>query len=328
MKAVWKQTIRLTVLSLALSASLGVTQAQTVVNVAYGLPRDTFFGDFAEAFKVELERLSAGKFVVEPIPSYLGGNDRAAIESVQLGTIQMSLTSTAVAESFVTGTAVLDLPYIIRDVEHARIIQEGPIGEELLARYEAGGLVGVALGGADFRNVTTSSVPVRKASDLVGMKMRTMQSEVHLLAFKAMGTLPTPIAFPELYTALQTGTVDGEENPVSVVRTARLYEVQKHMSMTKHVFNNTVMLTSPEFWQTLSAEEQTWFRAAGKKGAAAQRERILGDERRFLDEMVAAGLDVIEDVDLDSFRAAVEPAYATYEQMFGKDLIARIRSAR
>src|SRR5690606_15658877 len=145
---------------------------------------------------------------------------------------------------------------------------------------EAGGVIGVALGGADFRNVTTTSVPVHKASDLQGMKMRTMQSDVHLLAFKALGTLPTPIAFPELYTALQTGTVEGEENPVSVIYTARLYEVQGHISMTRHVFNNVVLLASPEVWSTLSAEEQSWFREAGKKGAAAQRERILGDERR------------------------------------------------
>lgn len=321
--------LKRTILSLALACMAATSAfAQTNIRVAYGLPENSHFGDFTAAFKSELERLSGGKFQVEGLPSYLGGNERAAIEGVQLGTIESTLTTTATMENFVPETSVLDLPYLFRDTAHARAVQDGEIGEEILANYERYGIIGLAFGEAGFRNVTSSKRPVRTPQDMVGLKLRTMQSDVHLKAFRALGALPTPMAFAELYTALQTGTLDGQENPVAVIVPGRLYEVQKYYSPTQHVMTNIVMSLSPDVWSKLSDEEKGWFRQAARAGSAAERERIDRGGEDGLKLMRDNGVEVVDNVDVEAFRKVMEPLYVEFEARFGKEIIERIRAVQ
>ncbi|WP_378133957.1 DctP family TRAP transporter solute-binding subunit [Chelatococcus sp. GCM10030263] len=303
--------------------------AQTKIQVAYGLPENSHFGDFTKAFKKELQKVSGGKFVVEELANYLGGNERAAIEAVQLGTISATQTSTATMENFVPETAVLDLPYLFRDSAHARKVQDGEIGQEILAKYEQHGLIGLAFGEAGFRGITTSNKPIRKPEDMKGLKLRTMQSDVHLRAFRALGALPTPMAFAELYTALQTGTLDGQENAIAVMVPGRLYEVQKYLSPTQHVLTNIVMVLSPSIWNDLTDEEKGWFKQAARAGVEAERARIDKEQAEGLKLMKDSGLQVVDDVDVEAFRNVLEPLYGTYyEKQFGKNLIERIRAVQ
>jgi len=301
--------------------------AQERIELAYALSADSHFGDFASAFETELESLSGGKFDVVQMASHLGANERGTIEAVQLGTTQSAIVATATMTNFVPETGVLDLPYLFRDTAHARSVQDGEIGASILDTYQNYGLVALAFGEVGFRSITTSKVPVRTPADLKNLKIRVQQADDHLLAFEAMGALPTPMAFGELYTALQTGTLDGQENAISVMLPSRIYEVQKYYSPTNHMFTNTVFIVTPAVWEGLSDEEKGWFRAAAAKGIAAERARVDRELAEGLEIMKAAGVEIVDNVDVVAFAAAVEPAYEVYNTKYDADLITRIKAA-
>lgn len=317
------------IMALAVACTFaGPALAQTTIQVGYGLPRNSHLGDFVAAFKAEAEALSGGKLIINPVENYLGGNERAMIEGVQLGTMNGALMSTGTMQNFVPVTGVLDLPYIFRDSAHARAVQDGEIGQSVLAEYEKFNLVGVAFGEAGFRGITTSKRAIRTPADMSGLKIRTRQSEVDLRAFRELGALPTPMAFSELYTALQTGTLDGQENSIAIMLPARLYEVQKYFSATNHSLTNIVMVLSTDVWGKLSDEEKGWVKQAARKGVEAERARVDPDDAAGLKLMADNGVEIVGDVDLDAFRAKIEPAYRDFEATYGKDLIDRIKAVK
>lgn len=299
--------------------------AQTTLRAAYGLPKDSHFGDGFDAFAAELERLSNGKFKVQQLPSYQGGNERAIIESVQLGSLQLGAVASAALGNFVPEVEVLDLPFLFRDTAHARAVHDGPQGRELLAKVSEKGLIGLALGEAGFRHVTNNKRPISRPEDMSGVKIRTMQSDIPLTAFTALGSMPTPMSWSEVYTALQTGALDAQENAISIITASRVYEVQKHLSLTGHTFTNIVWIASPAIWNRLSEPEKGWFREAAAKGVAAERARVDRDNETGLAMLRQRGVTVTE-VDRNAFKQAVSSAYGAYEKRFGKELIDRIAS--
>ncbi|HEV7913633.1 MAG TPA: TRAP transporter substrate-binding protein DctP, partial [Albitalea sp.] len=179
-----------------------------------------------------------------------------------------------------------------------------------------------------FRHMTNNKRPIVHASDAAGLKVRTMENKVHMDGYKTFGLLPTPMAFPELFGALQQGTVDGQENPIPVILASKFSQVQKHLSLTGHVYSPAVLILSPKIWDKLSEADRKVFVAAAQKGAVAQRKKVNDDEANGIAQLKKDGMQVVDQVDSDSFRKAVAPAYTAFAKEFGADRISAIQAVK
>ncbi|MCE2985760.1 MAG: TRAP transporter substrate-binding protein [Burkholderiales bacterium] len=278
----------------------------------------------AVAFGEELARLTQGRYKVDLFPSGSLGGEREMVESVQLGTLDFVVTSTGPVGNFVPEVAITDIPFLFRDYSHARRVLDGAIGQELLDKFPAKGLVGLAWAENGFRHLTNNKRSVTTPKDLDGLKVRTMENAVHITAFRTFGALPTPMAFPELFTALQQGTVDGQENPIPVITSSKFGQVQRHLTLTGHVYSPALIMTSVQLFNGLSAADKKAFVDAARFGAAAMRKRVSDVEASGVAELRAQGVNVVENVDKAAFQAALAPAYKSYAVRFGQANIDRI----
>lgn len=302
-------------------------QAATEVTLGHTLSDSSHYSVGADAFKETLERLSDGEFTVNEHPSGSLGGERAMIEGLQIGTVDVVITSTGPLGNFVPETYVLDLPFLFEDYDQARCVLDGEIGEELLTRMNDHNLVGLAWSENGFRHMTNSLREINTPEDAEGLKVRTMENRVHQEAFRQMGANPTPMAFPELFTALQQGTVDGQENPITVIVATNFWEVQDHLSLTGHVYSPAAILGSPILLDGLSEEEREWFNQAAQASAEATREEVSRLEEEGVALLREKGMTVKTDVDPAPFQEAVEPAYEIYTEEYGSEMLDRIRAS-
>ncbi|MDP1998261.1 MAG: TRAP transporter substrate-binding protein [Rhodoferax sp.] len=306
----------------------GTAGAQTVMKISYSTAINSHYGVGSVAFCDEVEKGTQGRYKCQQFPNAALGGEREMIEAVQLGTQDLVNASTGALGNFVPEVKIVDIPFLFRDYEHARKVMDGPFGQDLLKKMTAKGLVGLAWTENGFRHMTNNKRPIVQASDASGLKIRTMENKVHLEGYKSFGILPTPMAWPEVFTALQQGTVDGQENPIPVILSAKLSQVQKHLSLTKHVYSPAVLIVSPNIWSKLSDSDKAIFQEAAKKGAEAQRKKVNDDERNGLAELRKDGVQIVENVNSESFRKAVAPAYANFAKEFGADKIAAIQAVK
>lgn len=303
----------------------GPALAQTQITIQHPLPLNSHYGAGASAFKEALERATNNRFRVN---IQRNDNEREAIESVQIGTIECSITSTGPVGNFVAETRNLDVPFLFRDTAHARGVLDSQIGQELLARFNARGLVGVVWMENGFRHLTNSRREVNAPADVRGLKVRTMENQVHMRAFTTLGALPTPMAFSELVPALQQGTVDGQENPIPVIVANNLNQVQRFLTLTGHVYSPAIMICNPATMGRLNAADRTAFMEAARAGAAANRARVTSDEQTGVDELRRRGMTGVTQVDSGAFQTALAPAFAEYERTLDGALLRRIREWR
>jgi tripartite ATP-independent transporter DctP family solute receptor len=324
---------RLPALALAAALAAGLTfswpvLAQTTLRINIALAQNSHYGVAIDTFARDVERRTQGRYKVLTFYSAALGAERESVEGVQLGTLDLTLTSTGPLPNFVPELAILDIPFLFRDYAHARAVLDGPIGQELLAKFPATGMVGLAWGENGFRHMTNSKRPVNVPEDLRGLKMRTMENPIHIEAYKQFGIRPTPMAFTEVFTALQQGTVDGQENPLSVITAAKLDQVQKYLSLTGHVYSPAVFLMNEAQWNKLSDADKQAFLDAAKEGVKANRARVDDDERKAVADLRAKGMTVSENVDKAKFRAALGPVYVDLAGRFGQANIDRIKNYR
>jgi TRAP-type transport system periplasmic protein len=282
----------------------------------------------AVAFAEEFGKRTAGRYKVDVFPSGSLGGEREMVESTQLGTLDFVITSTGPVGNFVPDTLITDIPFLFRDYTHARAVLDGPIGQEILAKFPAKGLVGLAWAENGFRHLTNSKRAVQLPADLAGVKLRTMENPVHMTAFRTLGAQPAPMAFTELFTALQQGTVDGQENPIPVIVSSKFGQVQKHLSLTGHVYSPALIMTGVGLFNGLPKADQDALREAAIAGAAAMRKRVNEMETSGVAELKAQGVQVVESVDKARFQQALAPAYTEYARKFGAANIERIREFR
>ncbi|WP_119353721.1 TRAP transporter substrate-binding protein [Azohydromonas sediminis] len=321
----------LTRIALAVAASvatIGAAQAQTVLKIGYATSKESHYGVGSTVFCDEMEKGTQGRYRCQQFPSSALGGEREMIEAVQLGTLDLVNTSTGPLGNFVPEVKIVDIPFLFRGYDHARKTLDGPIGEDLLAKMRAKNLIGLAWTENGFRHMTNNKRPIVKAEDAKGLKMRTMENKVHMDGYKTFGILPTPMPFPELFTALQQGTVDGQENPIPVILSAKFAQVQKHLSLTGHVYSPAVIILSPAVWNKLSDADKKVFVEAARKGAAAQRKKVNDDEANGIAQLRKDGMQVVENVDGESFRKAVATVFPEYAKEFGADRIAAIQAVK
>jgi len=322
---------RLFLVIAACGAALGLApaapaDAQTTLKMNISISQNSHYGVAIDAFAREVEARTGGRYKVQNFYSGALGAERESIEAIQLGTLDLTMTSTGPVPNFVPEIAILDIPFLFRDYAHARAVLDGPIGQDLLNKFPAKGIQALAWGENGFRHMTNSKRPVNTPDDLKGLKMRTMENPVHMQAYKAFGIIPTPMAFTEVFTALQQGTVDGQENPVSVITAAKLDQVQKYMTMTGHVYSPALILMNKAQWDKLSAADKQAFSDAEKEAVKANRARIDDDERKAVADLRSKGMTIVENVDKTKFQSALTPTYADFAKRFGQDNIDRIRN--
>jgi tripartite ATP-independent transporter DctP family solute receptor len=309
-----------------LALGIGGAQAQQELKLGYSLAPTSHYGVGATAMAEELARLSDGKFTIAQFPANALGGEREMVEGAQIGTVDLVITSTGPVGNFVPEVLLTDIPFLFRDYEHAHAVLDGPIGQEILDQFPNHGLVALAWGENGFRNLTNNVRPIRTPEDTKGLKVRTMENQVHMRAFQELGVLPTPMAFPELFTALQQGTVDGQENPIGVILSANFSQVQDHLTLTQHVYSPALIIMSPMAWEGLSDEEKLWFEQAAQAGAAAMRLKVREDADNGVATLKEQGMQVVEDVDRAAFEAALAPAFAEFAERFGQEKIDAIRN--
>ncbi|WP_205738345.1 TRAP transporter substrate-binding protein [Halomonas sp. 18071143] len=315
-----------TAMSAVATASIALhAQAATDISLGHTLSSTSHYSVGAKAFKETLERLSDGAFTVTEHASGSLGGEREMIEGLQIGTVDVVITSSGPLGNFVPETYVLDLPFLFENYDQARCVLDSEIGDELLEKMSDHDLVGMAWSENGFRHLTNSQREVASPEDANGLRVRTMENAVHQEAFRQLGARPTPMAFPELFTALQQGTVDGQENPITVIVATNFWEVQDYLSLTGHVYSPAIVLGSPILLDGLSDEERDWFMQAAAASVDATREEVSRLEREGVALLEANGMQVKTDIDPAPFQAAVEPAYEIFTSQYGSEMLDRIR---
>jgi tripartite ATP-independent transporter DctP family solute receptor len=318
-------------LTLVLATGIGTAAqvaAQTTLRINIAIAQNSHYGVAIDTFAREVEKRTGGRYKVQTFYSGALGAERESVEGVQLGTLDLTLTSTGPLPNFVPEVAILDIPFLFRDYAHARAVLDGTIGQELLAKFPPKGMVGLAWAENGFRHMTNSKHQVVQPDDLKGLKMRTMENPIHIEAYRQFGILPTPMAFSEVFTALQQGTVDGQENPLSVITSAKLDQVQKYLSLTGHVYSPAIFLMNKAQWDKLSDADKQTFLEAAKEGVKANRARVDEDERRAVADLRSKGMNVAENLDKAKFQAVLAPVYVDFGKRFGQANIDRIKNYR
>lgn len=301
------------------------SHAQTTLKMNITIQQNSHYGVAIDAFAREIEKRTNGRYKIHNFYAGALGAERESIEGVQLGTLDMTMTSTGPVPNFVPEVAILDIPFLFRDYAHARGVLDGPIGQEMLTKFDAKGLKALVWAENGFRHMTNSKHAVNSPADLKGLKMRTMENPVHIQAYKGFGIIPTPMAITEVFTALQQGTVDGQENPVSSIQGQKFDQVQKHLSLTGHVYSPAVILMSKPQWDQLSADDKKNFTEAAKEAVKVNRARIEDDERNGVAYFRSKGMQVVENVDRSKFQDVLAAVFVEFSKKFGEANIQRIR---
>lgn len=280
----------------------------------------------AMKFQELVSERSDGAITVEIFPNATLGDERTLLEGMQIGTVDMGVITNGPVSNFLEEMAVFELPFLFPSPEAAYSVLDGEIGQELLGRLEEVNLKGLAYAERGFRNLTNSKRPVATPEDLDGLRVRVMENPVYIDTFRELGADAVPMAWTEALTGMQQGTIDGQENPVGVVYSFKLNETQTNMTMTRHSYAPAIFVMGMPKWNQLSEDAQEIIADAAQEAAEYERALNAAQEGEQLEELKAAGMNVIEDADLSVFSEAVQPVYAKYGEKFG-DYLPRIQEA-
>lgn len=276
-----------------------------------------------KTFAEDVDSGSKGKIKVELYPNAQLGGDRELCEGVQMGTIQMAIPSTSALAGFDKRIQVLDLPYLFTTRKAAFEAVDGELGQKLNSYLQKKGFEVLGYQENGFRHVTNSKRPVKSPADLKGLKIRTMENPMHIAFFKELGANPTPMSWGELYTALQQGTVDAQENPYAMIDDGKFYEVQKYVSETGHVFSYEILIANKKFMDKLPSDLREVVVDAARKAIAAQRASLEKEEAAFKAKVTKAGLQANEltPEQKKPFVEATKKVYTQFEKDLGKEIM-------
>ncbi len=319
-----KTPIRLAALALACLLAAGTAQAQFQernFRLSSGSGKDHPTGAGITKMNACVQAKSGGKMKITPYWDNQLGNDNTATQSVRTGTIDMVLPSTAPLVPIVPEMGVLDLPFLFSNEAEADAVLDGKAGEFLSSKLPAVGLVNLAYWENGFRNATNNKRPITRIEDFSGLKMRVMQNPVYIDTFKELGTNAVPMAFSEVYSALETKTVDGQENPIALIENMKFYEVQKYLSLTRHSYAALAMLISKKTWDGLSAPEQDALKVCAAEGREEERKVSRARQGSLLDGMKAKGLQVneIPPADMQRIRDKVKVVWDRQAKTIGAE---------
>lgn len=264
---------------------------------------------FADAVKAK----SGGKLTVTIYPGGSLGGDLQTISAMRGGTIDATVTATSTLVGLVKDYSLFDLPFLFQNDAEAMAALDGPFGKRLEKALDDRGLVGLGYWGAGYRHLTNSKRPVNTVDDVKGLKIRVLQNPVFIDLWKALGANAVPMPFPEVYSALEQGTVDGQENPAATLVSAKLFEVQKFLSLTQHIYFIDSLLFSKPIWQKLNDEERKMIREAALEAETFGRVEVVAEDKANIDAMRGKmSVNAIAPAELEKFRAATKPVLDKY----------------
>jgi tripartite ATP-independent transporter DctP family solute receptor len=322
-----KTTLVAKLTGIALATLLSASAfAQINAKFAVTLSDKTHQGQGVARFVELVDKKSQGRIKIKPFYNGSLGNDVQVTSSLQGGTIEFTVPQTSTLTGMVKEFEILDFPFLFANEQDAEKVLDGATGQKLLDKLPAKGLVGLAYWENGFFNATNSKHPIQKWEDFQGLKFRAVQAKISQETVKALGANPVPLAVPELYTALETRTVDGQGTPSAVIAALKLNEVQKYLSLTKHSYGAFLPLVSKKFWDTLPPADQTILREAAVETRAFQRGVARDQAKNAETTMAAKGLQVndITPAERQRMRAQVKPVWDMFAKDVGTDLVAEV----
>ncbi len=307
--------------------------AQTVtMRVGIGLTEDSSEYKGLVKFKDLAEKYSNGSVNVQIYPSGQLGNDLTMTQQLQSGALESTIPSTSPLSNIIPDFALFDLPFLFKDGKVADTVLDGPVGQDILKELPAKNLVGLAYWENGFRDLTNSKHPIKTLADLQGIKLRVMQTPVHIAFWRALGANPTPMSFDQVFNALQQKVIDAQENPVQTIWSSKFYEVQKYVTLSNHVYTPFVFLVSKTWWDKLSPDEQQAIQKAAVEAGQYQRQINRAEVSSDIANLKAKGMqvDTLSDSELAQWRAKVQPVidqYTKNDKATADKLFAAIKQA-
>ncbi|OUO92642.1 TRAP transporter substrate-binding protein [Cloacibacillus sp. An23] len=299
---------------------------KVVIKIAHvsqaGVPIDVASNKLGE----DLSKKTDGRITVQVFPASALGNNTELLEQLQMGTLEMAISSVAFLGAFTDSTKLLDLPYLFESDAAAEEVLDGPVGQKIFSQLEPSGFKGLAWLATGWRHVT-SNTEVRKPEDMQGQKIRVMENQMHIDHFNALGASAVPMAFSELYTALQNKTMDAEENPFANIDGNRLYEVQKYIIKTGHIYDTSPLLASKVWWDKLSKADQELIQGCVNDMLKFERKLSAENEAELEAKIGSNGKNVIITLTPEeraAFKNAAKPVYDKYGPQIGEDLIKQV----
>ena len=320
-----------TMVAVAALAAFGVAQAQIserTIKFATQNPKGHPLVMGMEKFADIVKTKSGGKIKVNLFPGGVLGGDAPNVSALQGGTLEMVTMNSGILASQVKEFAVFDFPFLFANGKEADAVVDGPFGQKMHAKLPEKGIVGLTYWELGFRNMTNSKRPINKLDDLAGLKIRVIPNPINLDWVKALDANPTPMAFPEVYAALESKALDGQENPLSVVAANKFFEVQKHLTLTNHVYNPQSVIISKKFWDALSAQEKKIVGDAAVEAGKYQRQVAREAAVTALDGLKKAGMQVTElpAAEMDKLRDKMRPVIAKYAVAVGQDVVQELQT--
>jgi TRAP-type transport system periplasmic protein len=293
------------------------------IKISNGVNEDHPVGAGVKKMQEILTAKSGGKMKMNAFWGGAAGGDLQATQALRAGTQEMVVTSSSPLVGIVKELGVFDLPFLFANEKEVDSVLDGPAGAFLNKKLEEAGVVNLAYWENGFRNLTNSKRPVNTVEDFDGVKVRVMQNNIFLDTFKTLGTNAVPMAFGEVFTALETKTIDGQENPFVTINTSKFYEVQKYLSVTRHAYTPFLVLYSKKMWDTLSKDEQAALREAAIEGQKVQRATIRANDGKALAELKTRGMQVneISAVEQKRMFEKVKPVYDKNAASIGAEAI-------
>lgn len=301
------------------SANSGITATtpKVVLKLGHDTAETSQFHFGATHFAELVAEKSNGEIEIQIFPNSLLGSATEMIEGLTLNTIDIVCVGSPNLAQYLPEIQALTFPFIYRDKAHAFAVVDGEIGQGMLDNLEQFGIVGLAFWENGYRHLTTAKTPVNSVSDVAGLKIRTQESPVQVAFWRSTGADPTPMAFGEVYTALSQGTVDGQENPISIIYSSHLHEVTPNISLTGHVYDPLAVVMSKNTFDSLSPEHQAIIMEAAKETTAVQRQYCEDSEQELLEAMEAEGAIINYEPDLSGFQELAQSIHQEFGAQIG-----------
>ena len=304
----------------------GVNAQERTIKFAFQNQKEHPQAQGAQKFADLVAAKSGGKLQVKLFPGGTLGGDLQTVSALQGGTVEMTVLNAGILSAQAKEFGIYDFPFLFASPQEADAVTDGPFGKKLLDKLQAKNLVGLAYWELGFRNLTNSKKPINKAEDIAGLKIRVIQSPIYIDMFNALGANAVPMPFPELYTALEQKAVDGQENPFSTILSSKFAEVQKHLTITRHMYNPQAVIVSKKFWDSLNPADQKIMQDAMAEATAFQRNVSRSQSDVALADLKKAGMQVTEfpPAELDKLRAKVKPVVEKHSEKVGAETVQEV----
>jgi TRAP-type transport system periplasmic protein len=325
-QALLSSAVPILLLSASGSGASGVSER--AIKLGYGIQEEHPLGKGVNRFVEIVNEKTGGKFKIRTYPNGSLGSESQMISATQGGVQEIVIPSSAPVVGVVKEFAVFDLPFLFNTEKEADAVLDGPIGQQLLDKLTSKGLIGLCFWENGFRVVTNSKRPITKSEDIGGLKIRTMQSPVYIDAFNTLGANAVPMAFTEVYTALETKAIDAQENPFGIIHASKFNEVQKYLSATKHSYAPYVVIVGKRFWDRLSAEEKKVLQDACIEARGFQRQVSREENAKILEDLKSKGMvyNELSPEELEKMQLKLKPVVDKFTKEVGPELVSQTRA--